>query len=136
VQALAEDDLARVEIARKVVSDLVAARLGETAASSIDLNVLQEILDRGAIAPDETYKLQCMGIVFGDLLCARSRFEWRMIDDEYGRDPTLAYPGRALNLNVLTIIAKRVENGDEVDLASMAEWALERAETAEATEIH
>ena len=136
MQALTEDDLAWLVTARMVVSDLVRAQLGETVASSIDLSVLQKVLDQGVMAPDETHKLRCMGVVFGDLLCAGSRFEWRIIDDEYGRDLTLGYSGKELNLNVLTLISKRVAKGDEVDLASIAVWALERAETADAAEIH
>jgi len=136
VQALTKDDLARLETARMVVSDLVRAQLGDAAASSIDLAVLQTLLDRKVPAPDETYKLQCMGIVFGDLLCARTRFEWRIVDDEYGRDPTLVYSGKAFQFNVLTAISKRVENGEDIDLVDMADWALERAEAGAGAEVH
>lgn len=134
--ALTEDDLARLETARMVVSELVRTQLGDAAASSTDLAALQTLLDRKVLAPDETYKLQCMGIVFGDLICAKSLFEWRIVDDEYGRDPTLVYSGKVFQFNVLTAISKRVENGEDIDLVDMANWALERAEAGAGAEVH
>lgn len=42
-----------------------------------------------------------------------------MVTDEYGTDPTLRYKDSTIQVNPLTMISKRVERGEEVDVAAM-----------------
>jgi hypothetical protein len=88
-----------------------------------DFAVLQKIVDANIIKKDETWKLQALGVVFGDaLLPTIDGLAWCQVSDEYGVDPTLRYRVTTLQLNVLTMISKRVEDGREVNLKEMADW--------------
>ncbi len=40
-----------------------------------------------------------------------------MAEDEHGRDPCLRYLETSLRVNPLTMISKRIERGEEVDVA-------------------
>jgi hypothetical protein len=42
-----------------------------------------------------------------------------MVTDEYGTDPTLRYKDRPININALTMISKRVERGEVVNLVQL-----------------
>lgn len=86
-----------------------------------DLAVLQRLIDDAHFLPEQTYELQCLGIVFGDVFESRPEFEWKMVSDEYGRDPTLRYKQTSAQLNVLTMISKRIEDGASVDVARLYE---------------
>ena len=39
-----------------------------------------------------------------------------MVEDEYGRDPCLVVDGTSIMLFPLTMISKRIERGEEVDV--------------------
>jgi len=41
------------------------------------------------------------------------------INDEYGSDPTIRYRNTTLCVSTLTAISKRVEDGEEVDVADL-----------------
>jgi hypothetical protein len=80
------------------------------------LRLLQGILDQEWINPDETAKLQSLGIVFGDALAEKMDLLWVMVEDEYGRDPALMVPKTTILAFPLTAISKRVEDGEKVDV--------------------
>jgi hypothetical protein len=42
-----------------------------------------------------------------------------MVTDEYGTDPTLRYKNSSIQINALTMISKRVERGEEVNVAAL-----------------
>jgi len=42
--------------------------------------------------------------------------EWIMVEDEYGRDAAVRMPGTTIILYPLTMISKRVERGEDVDV--------------------
>jgi hypothetical protein len=44
------------------------------------------------------------------------------VTDEYGTDPTLRYESTSLQVNAMTMISKRIEDGEAVDVASLAAW--------------
>ncbi len=73
------------------------------------------------IAKDKTWELQSLGIVLGDALTGSvDGLAWWEVTDEYGTDPTLRYKETTLQINALTMISKRVEDGEECDVAHMA----------------
>jgi hypothetical protein len=39
-----------------------------------------------------------------------------MVEDEYGHDPAIRLPGTSIILSPLTMISKRIERGEEVDV--------------------
>ena len=87
------------------------------------LALLHTILSGQWIAPDETLKLQCLGITFGDALAQTLGLEWRMVEDEYGRDPALVQPGTSIVVFPQTSISKRIETGEWVDVRALFEAA-------------
>lgn len=80
------------------------------------LGLLRALLDQKVFKPTETYELQCMGIVLGDVFVQELGMEWVMVEDEYGRDPAVRLPGTSVMLYPLTMISKRVERGESVDV--------------------
>jgi hypothetical protein len=60
--------------------------------------------------------LQSLGVVFGDVLTSELPLRWVMITDEFGTDPTLRFKNTSININALTMISKRVERDDPVDV--------------------
>lgn len=102
---------------RYVQEQCGGARLQQTEA---DLPLLQQVIDAQAIAPSQTFELQCLGVAFGRVLASKVEgLDWAIVDDEYGRDPTLRYRQTTLQFNVLTMISKRVEQGKHVDVKGM-----------------
>ena len=83
------------------------------------LHLLQVILDSGWIESGETAKLQNLGIAFGDAMAQELGLEWVLVDDEYGRSPSLRFPGTTVIAFPRTMISKRVERGDKVDVREM-----------------
>lgn len=81
-----------------------------------DLPHIQRILDGRLFDASQTYELRCLGVVFGDILATELGLRWFMISDEFGIHPTLQIPEINDNLNPVTMISKRVERGDSVDV--------------------
>ena len=116
-----EDDVSRLAQQVVVVSGL-AERLGlpTLTGTEADLPTLQAILDSGELTADDTYELQSLGVAFGRVLITKvDGLDWAIINDEYGSDPTVRYRNTTLCVNALTAISKRVENGEEVDVADL-----------------
>ena len=89
------------------------------AAYDQKLILLATILANKWIEPSETWKLQSLGITLGDALVERHGFEWVTVEDEYGRDPALRLVGTSILVFPLTMISKRIENGETVDIYAM-----------------
>lgn len=66
-----------------------------------------------------------MGRILGSNL---DGLDWAIIEDEYGRDPTLRYRDTSLVFGVLTMISKRVEAGEVPDVQALFEWVAVRLE--------
>jgi len=114
------DDLTRIESQRDWVRDHFTP---ETRANYLLLNeklrLLQSILDAGWIEPHETFKFQCLGITLGDAFAQKFGMEWIMVDDDSGRDPAVRIPGTTIVLFPLTMISKRVERGETVNVLEL-----------------
>ncbi|HBJ83091.1 MAG TPA: hypothetical protein DDZ88_04295 [Verrucomicrobiales bacterium] len=78
--------------------------------------MLDIILAKGWIQPTETVKLQSLGITLGDAFVQKFGFEWVAVEDAFGRDPALRVPNTTIIMFPLTMISKRVERGEEVDV--------------------
>jgi hypothetical protein len=123
ITAPTEDDI--LDLARRValVSQLAKQHLGRPLErDDSDLDALQGLLDAGVPAASETFQLQCLGIVFGmRVIAAVEGLDWAMVEDEYGRDPALRYQTTSLLVFPMTMISKRIEAGDEVDVRELFE---------------
>ena len=81
------------------------------------LSVISALL--ADVRPDETWKLQSLGIVFGDVLARVTGAEWVQVDDERGTDAALRFGGPDDLAFPLTMISRRVEAGEEVDVLEL-----------------
>lgn len=80
------------------------------------LGTLRGLLALNKFKPDQTYELQCMGIVLGDAFVQELGMEWIMVEDEHGTDPAVRVPDTTVIIYPLTMISKRVERGETVDV--------------------
>jgi hypothetical protein len=111
-----------------VVAEQLTARLAgriKLDGSRQDLAAIQAVLDSRELGPANTYELQCLGVAFGRVVVdAFPGLDWAIINDEYGRDATLRYTATNVALNVLTMISKRIEDGEQVDVGYLLESPL------------
>lgn len=124
VEELSSEDIARVEAQRKWVREHYPPE-SEEKYQTLDgkLVLLNAILKNKWIEPNETAKLQCLGITFGDALAQKLGLKWVAVEDEYGRDPALIAEGTSIITFPLTSISKRIEKGEEVDVFNLFENA-------------
>jgi len=80
------------------------------------LGTLRALLNSKVFNPEQTYELQSMGVVLGDAFVQDMGFHWVIVEDEYGRDPGIRYRNTSIILYPLTMISKRVERGETVDI--------------------
>ena len=81
------------------------------------LGTIRAILDADTYSADDTYELQCLGIVLGDAFVQDMGMQWVIVTDEYGTDPALRDPNsRSILIYPLTMISKRIERGEQVDV--------------------
>lgn len=104
--------------------DVVTNALSATAKSQLvtsdgKINALNSLIRSHAFDATRTFELQAMGIVLGDVLVADLGFEWVIVSDEKGRDPAIRYPGSTVMLFPLTMISKRIERGEDVDVRQL-----------------
>jgi hypothetical protein len=85
------------------------------------LELLDIIIKSNWIEKDEKYKIQCLGITIGDALVQGLNFTWIEVEDEYGPDPALKLGDTSLILFPLTMISKRIEKDEKVDVFELFE---------------
>lgn len=106
-----------LERQRGLADELARRHLGTGLHRDLgDLRILQQLLDRRVLAPDQTYELQALGVALGDVLAARHRLQWVRVIDEYGESRALEQAASGTLLFPVTMISRRVEAGLEVDV--------------------
>jgi hypothetical protein len=120
---LSNEDNARLEQQRAVIAAAAKQRYGlaHLDRTKSDLPVLQHLINDKVFNKTQTYELQCLGVAFGDVLTSELPLRWVMITDEFGTDPTLRFKETTLQINALTMISKRVERGEPVNV----QWLLD-----------
>jgi hypothetical protein len=117
---LSAKDREQLDRQRATVAGAVRAHYGSSLTKTTkDLATLQRLIDDSVFKKSQTYELQSLGVAFGDVLASALPLRWVMITDEYGTDPTLRYKQTTLNVNVLTMISKRIEGGQRVSLSRL-----------------
>ena len=112
-------DAAGLDKQRALIAAVAKQKYGTPSLTKTksDLVVLQRLIDDQVFSKSQTYELQSLGVVFGDVLASEFPLRWVMVTDEYGTDPTLRYKNTTIQVNALTMISKRVEQDRPVDLA-------------------
>jgi Domain of unknown function (DUF3806) len=122
IEPLSDKDLANLDGAREWVKGHFTDDQDEKYAPiEGKLRVIDAILDNKWVEPSETQKLQSLGVAFGDALSQALLMDWVMVDDEYGRSPALNWPGTTLISSPVTMISKRIEDGEDVDVYDLFE---------------
>jgi len=118
---LSDQDKSRLDAQRAVVAKAVRQRygLGALTQTAADLHVLQQLIDDRAFNKSQTYELQSLGVAFGDVLSSELPLRWAIVTDEYGTDPTLRFKSTTVQINALTMISKRIERDEGVNLGQL-----------------
>jgi hypothetical protein len=110
-------DLAALDRQRAVITSFLApTELPKFATPAGKLGTLRALLQSHTFKASQTYELQSMGIVLGDVFVQDMGFHWVMVKDEHGRDPAVKYKQTSVILYPMTMISKRVERGEPVDV--------------------
>jgi len=114
-------DLERLSAQRARVEKYLAddASRKNYATAPGKLGLLQALIEQRVFKPTQTYELQCMGVVLGDALVQQLKLEWVMVEDSFGRDPAVRAPKRSIIVFPLTMISKRIERGEAVDVFAL-----------------
>jgi len=126
IYELGATDRAFMERQRQRIDELARFSLGRQIRSekTNDLSVLQTLLDRRVVKPEQTLELQAMGVVMGDLLKQELGMQWVVYEDKHGRSRALQL-GRTENfLFPVTMISRRAEVGAAVDIADIYKKAM------------
>ena len=118
---LSATDSQRLDKQRSLIAAVVKQRFGGAGLTRTtkDLPILQRLIDERVFSESQTYELQGLGVVFGDVLASELPLRWEMITDEYGTDATLRFKDTSININAPTMISKRVEKGLPVNLSEL-----------------
>ena len=85
-----------------------------------DLELIQRVLDQGLVEPEATYTLQALGLAFGRVFLNEfPDYDWWMVEDEHGRDPAIRYKETSLLVFPMTMISKRIEDGEPFDVSEL-----------------
>ena len=122
ISALEDDDVEHLKHARKRAGELL------NLDRQPELEDLQAALDAGLAERASSEDLRCLGVAFGDILCRDPRFSWAIVEDEFGRDPTVRWREDECIINAMTIISNRVDKGETIDIQYLFEWAYKTCE--------
>ncbi|WP_415755748.1 DUF3806 domain-containing protein [Pseudomonas leptonychotis] len=82
-----------------------------------DLDRLQAIVASGQVKTENTQELQSLGIVFGKVFVNETQdYDWWVVEDDYGKDACIRYKETSLLIFPQTILSKRIEDGETVDV--------------------
>ncbi len=132
-QQILTPDLDRISKQRSVVEAAARDRLkAPLPGGKADLAILQRLVDDQVFRPQQTYELQSLGIVLGQVLAEHPDLSWVTVQDEYGTDPALRYKTTSILIFPLTMISKRVEDGREVEVEHLYQAILSNVREIEA----
>jgi len=110
---------------RETMQDLAMMNLGRrfNGDRKLDLALLQALLDKQLVRPDQVRKLQAMGAIMGDLLAAELGMHWVLYEDNVGRSRALRYQESDAVLFPITMIARRREVGNKTSVVEIYQKA-------------
>lgn len=118
VEALSSIDLKFMQDQRDFIDDVARRQLGLQLRdeNDHDLRLLQALLDRQVVDQDNIRGLQAMGVILGDSLKRKEGLNWVIYVDKYGRSRALAVPGQDEVIFPITMISRRAEVGNRVNV--------------------
>ena len=101
-------------VLEKYLGDDTSKKNYKTVAGKLGL--LRAVIEQRIFKPTQTHELQSMGVVLGDAFAQELKMEWVIVEDSQGRDPALRLPRTSIIIYPLTMISKRIERGEAVDV--------------------
>jgi hypothetical protein len=110
---------------RTLLQDLAARNLGRQfqGQRDRDLDLLQSLLDKRVVRPEQTRELQAMGLIMGDLLATELDMHWVIYEDRVGRSRALRYKESDDFLFPMTMISRRREAGNQARVTDIYQKA-------------
>ena len=107
------------------MQDLAVMNLGRqfNGDRNLDLDLLQALLDKQLVRPDQVRELQAMGVIMGGLLAAELGMRWVLYKDNVGRNRALRYQESNTLLSPITMIARRTEAGNKTSVVKIYQQA-------------
>jgi len=100
-----------------VINEALGSKLN---GSRADLLLIQKLQDAGTVEREATYTLQALGLAFGKVFIEENAdYDWWMVQDEFGRDPAIRYKQSSLLAYPRTMISKRLEVGEPVNVTEL-----------------
>lgn len=107
----------------KTVAKILNIDEGEIDAyhdSDKTLSLIQKTIDEKVLQAENALELQSLGIALGDYIQYKNKdFHWALVRDEYGRDVCLQFKTFAITVFPMTMISKRIEDGEIVNVAEL-----------------
>ena len=121
VERLSYLDKQYMQQQREELDALARRHLGQqfSGRTEQDLALLQALLDRRLVRPDQTRQLQGMGIILGDLLAKDLGMHWVVYEDKAGRSRALRYRESDNYLFPVTMISRRREAGSDTPVKTI-----------------
>jgi len=121
IEELSKLDLAFMDRQRALLGELAEVELGRRFRGDLegDLALLQTLLDRRLVRPDQTRELQAMGIVLGDLLSTQYDLHWIVYEDDVGRSRALRLRDTDVVVFPVTMISRRRAVGDNTPVVDI-----------------
>jgi hypothetical protein len=128
IEAPTDDDITSIARALIHADEVCKEALGTGLdGTRADLERIQHIVDTGLVAREATYTLQALGMAFGKVFVNENAgYDWWMVQDEHGRDPAIRFQRTTLLAFPRTMISKRVEDGDSIDVPGLYDQLHER----------
>ena len=118
---LSADDKARNDRQRRIVGNLVRENFGyvKLEGSKSDLYYLQRIVDKKLVGRHDSYDLQALGVILGDIMDKNLPVRWVVVEDKYGRSRALQFEETKSLYYPVTMISRRVQNNMEVNVRQL-----------------
>lgn len=125
ISELSRLDLQYMSQQKASVDDLARRSFGDhiNGNTAHDLDVLQRLLDRGLVRPEQTQLLQAMGMILGDSLAEDLDMHWVIYEDHVGRSRALRYRQTEEYLFPVTMISRRREADNRKSVADIYQKA-------------
>ncbi|WP_317928760.1 DUF3806 domain-containing protein [Halioxenophilus sp. WMMB6] len=119
-------DLRQHNNQRQYIDEMATSRLGQSLhKTESDLNILQRIVDQKLIEPSDSFNLQALGVVLGDLFVERYNLQWKIYQDEEGRSRATCVPNTSQCLFPVTMLSRRIEVGLHPDVQAIYQESAE-----------
>lgn len=127
ISELSELDRRYMNQQRTDIDDIARRQLGQgfSGQKDRDLDLLQRMLDRELVRPDQTREQQAMGLILGDLLAQELGMHWVVYEDQQGRSRALRYRETDNYLFPMTMISRRQEVANQTSVHDIYQQAVE-----------